>query len=105
MNYSAYDLRRAEWIFGVSYTADLKKAEEVIRDTILNDVRALEDPEPFVQVSNLGDFSVDFMVRVWCPASEYWGFKTDMTRAVKVAFDEAGIEIPFPTQTVHRIEG
>lgn len=99
-NYSANNTRRAEWIFGVGYASDLKAAEEAIRKAILTDPRALTDPEPFIQVNNLGDFSVDFLVRVWVKADEYFQFQADMKRAVKLAFDEAGIDIPFPTRTV-----
>ena len=101
-NYSVYDTRRAEWIFGVSYASDLKKAEEIIRKTILTDPRALADPEPFVQVNNLGDSSVDFLVRVWCKRPDLFGFQADMKRAVKEAFDAGGIDIPFPTSVVYR---
>ena len=96
-NYSVYSERRAEWVFGVGYSADLATAEKVIMDTIMADPRAKSDPEPFIQVTNLGDFSVDFTVRVWCAASDLWGFSTDMKRKVKEALDAAGIEIPFPT--------
>lgn len=99
-NYSVYDTRRAEWTFGVSYSSDLKKAEAIIRETILGDPRALKDPEPFVQVNNLGDFSVDFLVRVWVKSSDFFQFQADMKRAVKEALDAGGIEIPFPTRTV-----
>ena len=99
-NYSTNGTRRAEWTFGVSYGANLKIAEDVIRKTILSDPRALTDPEPFIQVNNLGDFSVDFLVRVWVKSSDYFAFSTDMKRAVKEALDEAGVEIPFPTRTV-----
>ncbi|MBU2890013.1 mechanosensitive ion channel family protein [Celeribacter halophilus] len=99
-NYSTNDTRRAEWTFGVSYGANLKIAEDVIRKTILSDPRALTDPEPFIQVNNLGDFSVDFLVRVWVKSSDFFAFSTDMKRAVKEALDEAGVEIPFPTRTV-----
>lgn len=98
-NYSVNQTRRIQWIFGVSYDSDLKKTEEVIRDTIMSDPRAHSDPEPFIQVTNLGDFSVDFMVRVWCSNADAWGFQTDMTRKIKEAFDANGITIPFPTQT------
>lgn len=101
VNYSAYDTRRVEWTFGVSYGANLAEAERIILETIMADPRAKPDPEPWIQVTNLGDFSVDFMVRVWCDAAEYWGFKTDMTRKVKEALDAGGIEIPFPTRTIH----
>ena len=99
-NYSAYDRRRAEWTFGVGYGADLKQAETIIRDTIMADERALSDPEPFIQVNNLGDSSVDFLVRVWCRSEEYFAFHTDMTRKVKEALDAGGVDIPFPTRTI-----
>jgi len=99
-NYSTYDTRRAEWVFGVSYSADLKKAETIIRDTIMSDPRSKPDPAPFVQVNNLGDFSVDFLVRVWCASSDFFQYQADMKRAVKEALDEGGIDIPFPTRTM-----
>ena len=102
-NYSVYDTRRAEWIFGVSYGSNLAEAERVIRDTILSDPRALPEPEPFCQVNNLGDSSVDFLVRVWCASSDKFAFETDMKRQVKEALDKAGIEIPFPTQTLIQV--
>ncbi|OAN72026.1 mechanosensitive ion channel protein MscS [Rhodobacteraceae bacterium EhC02] len=100
VNYSAYDTRRAEWIFGVSYDADLEKAETIIRDTIMADPRSRTDPAPFFQVNNLGYFSVDFLVRVWCASGDYFQYQADMKRAVKEALDAGGIDIPFPTRTM-----
>ena len=102
-NYSVYDTRRAEWTFGVSYGSNLATAEKVIRDTILSDPRALPEPEPFCQVNNLGDSSVDFLVRVWCKSSDKFSFEADMKRQVKEALDAAGIDIPFPTQTLIQV--
>lgn len=99
-NYSTNNTRRAEWTFGVGYGANLKAAEDIIRDTIMADPRSHAEPEPFVQVTNLNDSSVDFLVRVWCDASVYFGYRADMTRNVKEALDEGGIDIPFPTRTM-----
>lgn len=99
-NYSTNDRRRAEWTFGVGYGANLADAERIIRETIMADDRAQTDPEPFIQVTNLGGSSVDFLVRVWCNASDYFSFKADMTRKVKEAMDAGGVDIPFPTRTV-----
>ncbi|WP_212523777.1 mechanosensitive ion channel domain-containing protein [Actibacterium sp. MT2.3-13A] len=101
-NYSYHKTRRCDLVFGVSYDSDLKTAETIIRDCIKADPRAHATPEPFVKVSNLGDSSVDFTVRVWCDSGDFWGLKFDLTRAVKEGFDTGGIEIPFPTQTVIR---
>tara|TARA_R110002049_G_scaffold117332_3_gene270652 strand:+ start:45410 stop:46255 length:846 start_codon:yes stop_codon:yes gene_type:complete len=99
-NYSVNQTRRAEWTFGVGYGANLKTAEDIIRETITSDDRAHSDPEPFIQVTNLGDSSVDFLVRVWCSAGDYFAFKADMTRKVKEALDAGGVDIPFPTRTL-----
>lgn len=99
-NYSIYDTRRAEWTFGVGYGANLKAAEEIIRDTIMADPRALNDPAPFIQVNNLGDSSVDFLVRVWVASGDYFAFQADMKRKVKEALDAGGVDIPFPTRTI-----
>lgn len=99
-NYSANDTRRAEWTFGVGYGANLADAERIIIDTIMADPRAKSEPEPFIQVNNLGDSSVDFLVRVWVDAADYFPFQADMKRAVKEALDDGNIDIPFPTTTI-----
>ncbi|EKE74147.1 MULTISPECIES: mechanosensitive ion channel domain-containing protein [Roseobacteraceae] len=99
-NFSTNQTRRAEWTFGVGYGANLKTAEEVIRKVIMSDPRSMPEPEPFIQVNNLGDFSVDFLVRVWVKSSDFFQYQADMKRQVKEALDEAGVDIPFPTRTL-----
>lgn len=99
-NYSAYDTRRAEWVFGVGYGANLAQAEQIIRDTIMADPRSHAEPAPFIQVNALNDSSVDFLVRVWCDRAEYFAYQADMKRLIKEAFDAGGIDIPFPTRTM-----
>lgn len=96
-NYSFYDTRRIDLVFGVSYDTDLKKAETTLRNAIEKDERAHLEPELWVKVTNLGDSSVDFTIRVWCDRTDYFDFKCDLTRAVKEAFDKDDIEIPYPT--------
>ncbi|WP_095587314.1 mechanosensitive ion channel family protein [Actibacterium ureilyticum] len=99
-NFSAYDTRRAEWTFGVGYGADLDRAERVIRDTVMADARSKSDPAPFIQVNNLNSSSVDFLVRVWVDAADYFQYQADIKRKVKDALDSEGIDIPFPTRTL-----
>ncbi|MEO0487847.1 MAG: mechanosensitive ion channel domain-containing protein [Pseudomonadota bacterium] len=102
-NYATNKTRRAEWTFGVGYGANLGEAERIIRAVITTDPRCHADPAFFLQVTNLGDSSVDFLARAWCDASDLWAFQTDMTRAVKEALDAGGIDIPFPTRTVFSV--
>ena len=100
-NYSVYKTRRAEWTFGVGYGANLKTAEEVILSTIMADPRSKSEPAPFIQVNNLNDSSVDFLVRVWVESADYFQYQADMKRKVKEALDSSGVPIPFPTRTLH----
>ncbi len=100
-NYSAHPERRVDLVFGVGYGANLKTAETAIRAVIAEDARVKSEPaEPFVAVTNLGDSSVDFTVRVWCAAEDYWALKFDLTRKVKERFDADHVDIPFPTTTI-----
>jgi small conductance mechanosensitive channel len=100
-NYSANDTRRVDMVIGVSYGDDLSKAKRIIEEMLGADERVLEDPSPFVGVSNLGDSSVDFTLRPWTMSADFWQFKCDFTKAVKERFDAEGINIPFPQRDVH----
>ena len=96
-NLSTLPTRRCDIVFPVSYSTDLKKAEDVIWSIIHADDRVLSEPEPFVKVTNLGEYSVDFTVRLWCDTTELWNLRFAMIRAVKEAFDANDVVIPFPT--------
>ncbi len=103
-NYSANATRRVDFLVGIGYASDIDKAIAVVGGLLEADDRCHKDPAPQIVVGNLGDSSVDIIVRVWCDAGDYWGIKFDMTKAFKESFDKAGIEIPFPQQTVHMIQ-
>ena len=104
VNYSFHDTRRLDLALGISYEDNIEMAVEAINQTIGADARVLKDPEPLVAVSELADSSVNFVIRVWCEASDYWALKFDMTRALKEKMDSEGISIPYPQQTVHMIQ-
>jgi small conductance mechanosensitive channel len=96
VNITAEPTRRVDFTFGVGYGDDLRKAKEVIQKTILADSRVLQDPAPFIAVSELADSSVNFVVRVWAKTEDYWGVYFDGLENVKLALDENQISIPFP---------
>lgn len=100
-NFSAHPTRRVDMTVGVSYTDDLNKAKKIIEDLIEADERILKEPAPQVVVGNLGDSSVDFIVRPWVNADDFWPVKFDFTKAVKEKFDAEGVSIPFPQRDVH----
>ncbi|WP_261815994.1 small-conductance mechanosensitive channel MscS [Vibrio gallicus] len=100
-NYSRHKTRRVDYVIGVSYSADLKKTEQVIRQTLEADERLLKDKGIQIGVLALADSSVNFVVRPWCKTEDYWNVYFDNLKAIKIALDENGIEIPFPQMDVH----
>jgi len=100
-NYSAKDSRRLDLIFGVSYADDIAKVKKVLERVVAEDPRVLKEPAAQILVGELGESSVNFIMRVWIKSSDYWPFKFDTTEKVKITFDKEGISIPFPQRDVH----
>jgi small conductance mechanosensitive channel len=105
INVSAANTRRIDITVGISYKSDMKKAKEILLNLGMNDPDTLKDEEksPMSAVTELGESSVNMMLRVWTPTDKYWDVKFRLTEAVKNAFDEAGIEIPYNQLDVHLI--
>ena len=72
-----------------------------LEDVVAKDSRILKDPAPVVAVSELGDCSVNFVVRPWVKSEDYWAVRFDLNEAVKLGFDERGFNIPYPTQDIN----
>lgn len=102
-NYSDITSRRYDFVVGVAYDADIKQAKEVILDALAKDSSVLKDPGASVFVTNLGDNSVDLNVRAWMNKADYWDTVFRIQQTVKVALDQANIEIPFPQRDLHII--
>jgi small-conductance mechanosensitive channel len=90
-NNSARDTRRVDMVFGIGYDDDIRKAKELLQSILDADERVLKDPAPLIAVGELADSSVNFNVRPWVNAADYWGVMFDVTEKVKLTFDDAGI--------------
>ena len=100
-NVTARNTRRVDLTFGVGYGDDLDKSEAMILSVVTAHPLVLKDPAPQIKVSNLGDSSVDFVVRPWCKTSDYWDVFFDLNKQLKQRADADGISIPFPQRDVH----
>ncbi|WP_103072657.1 mechanosensitive ion channel family protein [Aquimarina sediminis] len=96
VNYTAEKWIRVDLTIGIGYDEDIKKAKEVLLSVLIANPMVLRDPAPSVNVSNLGDSSVDFAVRPYCKAENYWDVYFSTLEDCKLALDKAGIEIPYP---------
>jgi small conductance mechanosensitive channel len=104
-NVTHQDKRRVDMTFGIGYSDDIPKAEQVLTEIITSHEKVLKDPEPVVRLNTLGESSVDFVVRPWSKTDDYWDVYWDVTREVKERFDAEGISIPFPQRDVHVYRG
>ncbi|TDK45443.1 mechanosensitive ion channel family protein [Algoriphagus formosus] len=102
VNMSTQETRRADLTVGVAYGTNIKVARETILDIFKNDKRVHQDPEPVVFLNNFGDSSLDLVVRAWTDAGDLWPVYFDTMEAINTAFEEKGIEIPFPQRVVHQ---
>ncbi|MAW81682.1 MAG: mechanosensitive ion channel protein MscS [Parvularcula sp.] len=100
-NYSGYDTRRIDLVFGISYEDDIDKAMALIKSEVEKESRVNGDPEPLFEVDSLGDSSVNILCRVWMNRADYFGVKWALTKAVKQRFDAEGISIPYPCRSVY----
>ncbi len=93
--------RRVDLTFGIGYSDDISKAEKVLAEIVSSHEKVLKDPAPVIRLHELGDSSVNFVVRPWSKTGDYWDVYWDITREVKRRFDQEGISIPFPQRDVH----
>lgn len=100
-NIVGHPVRRFEYTVRIRYSDDAGAAIRIIKDLIDNEPFALLNPPPSVFVNDLGDSSVDIMVRIWAPVSEWFGLKTKLLCNIKNVLEENGIEIPFPQRVLY----
>ncbi len=100
-NFNANDTRRIDLVIGIGYDDDITLAIETMRGILRADKRVLEEPEMVLAVGELGDSSVNILVRPWCVREDYWALKWDLTQRFKEELEKVGVSIPFPQRDVH----
>jgi small conductance mechanosensitive channel len=100
-NVTAQTIRRIDLVFGIAYSDDIEKAEKVMAEVVAANPAVLDDPPTMIRLHELGDSSVNYVVRPWVNKDDYWETFWALNRAMKIRFDEEGISIPFPQRDVH----
>jgi small conductance mechanosensitive channel len=108
VNFSRALRRRIEIPIGVAPESDLDQVARVTLGTITKNVSGvLADPAPQVVFSQFGESTIDFKVLYWIDTGEAGVFQAqdEGIRAIKEAFEDQGIEMPYPTRTILMAEG
>lgn len=100
-NYSREKVRRVDCQFSISYDADLTQAKEILYNVAICNENILQEPEFIIGVAEQDDSGILLDLKVWCSTEAYFDVKYYLEENVKIAFDEAGIEIPYRTMSIH----
>ncbi len=101
INYSTLPTRRLELTVGVGYDDDLKQAQAILLDIAEQNPFVLKEPKPFVQVTNLGESSVDLMLFGYANNGDFGNAKSTVIEAIRNQLLEKGLSIPYPQRDLH----
>jgi small-conductance mechanosensitive channel len=101
INYTAMNTRMIDLTVGISYDDNIGKAIKIAKDVVKNHKKVLSEPNTLIAADELGDSSVNLIIRPWVNTSDYWIVKRELIKQIKEAFDVAGINIPYPQTDVH----
>ena len=102
INYSRNEIRRVDFTISVEYGTDVEKVKSVTLDLLKSDSRILEEPAPFIAVKELADSGVNFTLRVWANAADYWDVFFDTNERIYAEYNKQGINFPFPQLQIHQ---
>ena len=88
-------------MFGVGYEVNYDDAKAILQEIISKNELILTDPAPFIALKEMGDSSVNIVVRVWVESANYWNVFFATNESVFKEFTKRGINIPFPQMDVH----
>lgn len=101
INYSEKDTRRVDFSFEISYSSDCAAAKDAVKDVLTSHALVLDEPEMMVKIGDCRESGIEIIARAWVKTENYWNVHFDVIEAVKSAFDQNGIQIPFPQLDVH----
>lgn len=101
VNYNIEETRRDNITVGISYNANIKEAKDILLKICEEYSGVLKDPAPIVYVGNLADSAVELSLRFWAKNEDFWDAHFHVMETLKIEFDAAGIEIPFPQRVIH----
>ena len=104
-NYSVTPTRRVDFTIRVSYQDNLQQVKQMLITLLAENPDILKEPAPFIGVSDLGDSSVNMVIRVWVHSANLRQVRFGVPEQIKLTFDQHGITLPYPQHTVHLQNG
>lgn len=100
INYSVESKRRADLKIRISYNSNIQQAKEIALKIMRKNPLVLDTPEPAVVVLELAESSINIGIRPWSDIGDFGTMSSDILQQIKIAYDEAGIVIPYPQSEI-----
>ena len=101
VNLTRFPIRRLDLQLGVAYKEDIALVRDVLIEVADAYPLCLDEPRPLVIFQGFGNSSLDLQFSIWARRENYLELKSKLPERIKNAFDEHGIEIPFPHVSVY----
>ena len=95
INYSKMPLRRLDIVVPVTYNADVEEVKTLLLSMLEKDERVAKDPAPFCRLTEYGASRLNFTMRAWVNAGDYWAVRFDLLEGVLAELRKKNIEIPY----------
>jgi len=95
-NITRFPIRRLSTTISVAHKENIGEVRDILMEVAEKNEYALLEPEPVITFDTIQPSSIDLVFKVWAQVAEYISLKNTIHEEIKVAFDEAGVEIPFP---------
>ena len=101
VNYSTSGTRRVDINVSASYDAPIATVKAALLEASKLDTVLDTPAAPFAAVLSYGDSAINYTLRVWVPAAEYWNAFFTINENIKAEFDKAGVEMTYHHMNVH----
>ncbi|HBN88870.1 MAG: small-conductance mechanosensitive channel [Rheinheimera aquimaris] len=100
-NLTRFPIRRFDLLLGVAYKEQIAVVRKVLMDVADKNPLCLDEPNPMFLFLGFGDSALNIQFSVWSKRENFRDLRNSLQEEVKLAFDKAGIEIPFPQRVVY----
>ena len=104
VNYTVLGRRRVDLNFTASYDAPTATVKQAIGEVLEDIPQIITDPAPEIHLSDYQASSIQYVVRAWTAAADYWTVYYAIQEGVREAFDRHGVEMTYDHLNVHIVE-
>lgn len=104
INYNALGRRRVDLSYNAAYSAPTEAVKAAIFDAIADFPQVMSDPAPMVRLSSYGTSSINYVVRLWVKADDYWDVYFGMQERVRETFPAHGVAMTYDHLNVHVVQ-